>query len=113
MGHDLGPSRTRTNQTRSSADCVLNIGGAEGDRTPDLRIANATLSQLSYGPEILVRRKIIRLAHQPEHGDHIQSPHGELGQGDRQAVSQEASKGEPFPFVGADAGSHDIRRGAD
>ena len=27
-----------------------NFGGAEGDRTPDLRIANATLSQLSYGP---------------------------------------------------------------
>ncbi len=26
------------------------IGGAEGNRTPDLRIANATLSQLSYGP---------------------------------------------------------------
>jgi hypothetical protein len=26
-------------------------GGAEGDRTPDLRIANATLSQLSYGPD--------------------------------------------------------------
>ncbi len=26
------------------------IGGAEEDRTPDLRIANATLSQLSYGP---------------------------------------------------------------
>ena len=25
-------------------------GGAEGDRTPDLSIANATLSQLSYGP---------------------------------------------------------------
>ena len=25
-------------------------GGAEGGRTPDLRIANATLSQLSYGP---------------------------------------------------------------
>ena len=25
-------------------------GGAEGSRTPDLRIANATLSQLSYGP---------------------------------------------------------------
>jgi hypothetical protein len=24
--------------------------GAEGDRTPDLRIANAALSQLSYGP---------------------------------------------------------------
>ena len=26
------------------------IGGDEEDRTPDLRIANATLSQLSYGP---------------------------------------------------------------
>ena len=26
------------------------FGGAEEDRTPDLRIANATLSQLSYGP---------------------------------------------------------------
>ena len=25
-------------------------GGAEGDRTPDFRIANAALSQLSYGP---------------------------------------------------------------
>ena len=25
-------------------------GGAAGDRTPDLRIANATLSQLSYRP---------------------------------------------------------------
>ena len=28
------------------------IGGAEGSRTPDLRIANATLSQLSYGPAV-------------------------------------------------------------
>ena len=28
----------------------LLIGGAEEDRTPDLRIANATLSQLSYRP---------------------------------------------------------------
>ena len=26
-------------------------GGAEGDRTPDLVIANDALSQLSYGPE--------------------------------------------------------------
>ena len=26
------------------------IGGVEEDRTPDLRIANATLSQLSYPP---------------------------------------------------------------
>ena len=28
-------------------------GGAEEDRTPDLRVANATLSQLSYGPTVL------------------------------------------------------------
>ena len=27
-------------------------GGPEGDRTPDLRIANAALSQLSYKPEV-------------------------------------------------------------
>ena len=26
------------------------LSGAEEDRTPDLSIANATLSQLSYGP---------------------------------------------------------------
>ena len=25
-------------------------GGAEGDRTPDLDVANVALSQLSYGP---------------------------------------------------------------
>ena len=29
------------------------IGGAEGDRTLDLRIANATLSQLSYRPNLI------------------------------------------------------------
>ena len=29
-------------------------GGAEEDRTPDLGIANATLSQLSYSPTLLV-----------------------------------------------------------
>src|SRR5690242_18627722 len=28
------------------------LGGAEEDRTPDLRIANATLSQLSYRPTL-------------------------------------------------------------
>ena len=29
---------------------VAGIGGVEEDRTPDLRIANAALSQLSYHP---------------------------------------------------------------
>ena len=28
------------------------LGGEEEDRTPDLRIANATLSQLSYPPNV-------------------------------------------------------------
>ena len=38
-------------KTISGISQALNInGGAEEDRTPDLRIANATLSQLSYGP---------------------------------------------------------------
>jgi hypothetical protein len=32
------------------------IGGDEEDRTPDLRIANATLSQLSYVPTVWTRR---------------------------------------------------------
>ena len=30
---------------------LLHLGGDEEDRNPDLRIANATLSQLSYVPE--------------------------------------------------------------
>ena len=32
----------------------LKTGGAEGDRTPDLQIANLSLSQLSYSPNICV-----------------------------------------------------------
>ena len=31
-------------------ELALKSGGEEEDRTPDLRIANATLSQLSYPP---------------------------------------------------------------
>jgi hypothetical protein len=34
------------------------IGGAEEDRTPDLLIANETLSQLSYGPTPLEGREL-------------------------------------------------------
>jgi hypothetical protein len=37
----------------------MEIGGVEEDRTPDLRIANATLSQLSYDPTF--RREAIIL----------------------------------------------------
>ncbi len=35
-------------EEQNNSGCVY--GGAEEDRTPDLRIANATLSQLSYRP---------------------------------------------------------------
>ena len=34
----------------SRTNAALVCGGEEEDRTPDLRIANATLSQLSYPP---------------------------------------------------------------
>src|SRR5258707_3160626 len=40
--------------------CLKSVdGGAEGDRTPDLRIANATLSELSYGPIYLDNPRVI------------------------------------------------------
>jgi hypothetical protein len=44
---DFGLSGDRLTRSRG-------IGGAEEDRTPDLRIANATLSQLSYRPGVAV-----------------------------------------------------------
>ena len=44
-------------QALSGPECVC--GGEEEDRTPDLRIANAALSQLSYPPPT---RQIIALA---------------------------------------------------
>lgn len=43
-----GNGRKKTNRERL---VFLHVGGDEEDRTPDLRIANATLSQLSYVPE--------------------------------------------------------------
>jgi hypothetical protein len=33
----------------------LNFGGAKGDRTPDLLVANQALSQLSYDPTCTMR----------------------------------------------------------
>ena len=46
-------------------------GGAEGDRTLDLRIANATLSQLSYRP---TRRRFGRSAVKPDANSSIELP---------------------------------------
>ena len=45
------PLRVRINRILLDNFGLLN-GGDEEDRTPVLRIANATLSQLSYVPEI-------------------------------------------------------------
>ena len=50
--HSLYPLSYRGLRTgRRSPDSGLGVGGGEGDRTLDLRIANATLSQLSYSPQ--------------------------------------------------------------
>ena len=51
----MAPLGVRAEDTGNESDhcranAVADFGGAEEDRTPDLRIANATLSQLSYGP---------------------------------------------------------------
>ena len=34
--------------------CVASLGGASRDRTGDLLVANQALSQLSYGPSLMV-----------------------------------------------------------
>jgi hypothetical protein len=44
-------ARLRIASTLLADEILLVISGAKGDRTPDLRIANAALSQLSYCPE--------------------------------------------------------------
>jgi hypothetical protein len=50
--HSLYPLSYRGLRTgRRSPGSGLGVGGGEGDRTLDLRIANATLSQLSYSPQ--------------------------------------------------------------
>jgi hypothetical protein len=50
--HSLYPLSYRGQDTEAGVDTPASCdGGGEGDRTLDLRIANATLSQLSYSPE--------------------------------------------------------------
>src|ERR1700728_2472065 len=49
--HSLYPLSYRGREPAGrSEDSGPGFGGGEGDRTLDLRIANATLSQLSYSP---------------------------------------------------------------
>ncbi len=49
------PSRPTTAASHLLKICPT-TGGAEGDRTPDLVIANDALSQLSYGPGVVRAR---------------------------------------------------------
>jgi hypothetical protein len=49
--HSLYPLSYRGKERPESGRPAFEIGGGEGDRTLDLRIANATLSQLSYSPK--------------------------------------------------------------
>ena len=51
---DVGATLGLTNKKGRKLRPLL-FGGDEEDRTPDLRIANATLSQLSYVPVVLWR----------------------------------------------------------
>ncbi len=49
-GSEVNPGFIRVFRTYLDA-FGQGLGGVEEDRTPDLRIANAALSQLSYHPE--------------------------------------------------------------
>ena len=44
------------------------MSGADGDRTRNLSIANAALSQLSYGPNRAEDSRIIGIASRPQQG---------------------------------------------
>ena len=46
----LTAQHSTNEKARSQAGVSFEVGGEEEDRTPDLRIANAALSQLSYPP---------------------------------------------------------------
>jgi hypothetical protein len=59
-------------------------GGAEEDRTPDLRIANATLSQLSYGPTIILDP--FRPSSPPGHPTPVSSEVAGWGRGPKPSV---------------------------
>ena len=57
---NLVSSRGFSQSSRKTAYRPKLLGGAEGNRTPDLYNAIVALSQLSYGPEVLGRTKRCR-----------------------------------------------------
>ena len=52
--------RSQACHQHQGAANLRHTGGAEGDRTPDLVIANDALSQLSYGPVPSILQPILR-----------------------------------------------------
>ena len=52
----------RSNGQCYPSEAYVAITGAEGNRTPDLLIANQPLSQLSYGPRRVIREYTERKA---------------------------------------------------
>ena len=50
--------------------CDRIVGGASRDRTDDLRVANATLSQLSYGPLSIGRKRRDRASRPSQRTSH-------------------------------------------
>jgi hypothetical protein len=56
MGSRMGSLDSDHKKAPSIRHLRLYVGGAEEDRTPDLCIANAALSQLSYRPTKLDSR---------------------------------------------------------
>ena len=60
MGYGGQPSRIEAGLPTEAA-LAAKVGGAEGNRTPDLLIANEALSQLSYGPAKSQRKPPLRI----------------------------------------------------
>ena len=67
------------------------VGGAEEDRTPDLRIANATLSQLSYRP---IRSAMISAAARFAKRRPVSRQGAVMSQAD------DSSSGDTVPYIG-------------
>jgi hypothetical protein len=55
------PLNMKIKKAGMSADLLLFLGGAEGDRTPDPKTASLVLSQLSYSPTLFLFKREINL----------------------------------------------------
>ena len=55
IGHDF--ATMQNHRYFEIGEVLKKIGGADRDRTDDLHVANVALSQLSYGPAMIVVAK--------------------------------------------------------